>query len=207
MQAATDRGGLVDHLGPAKRVTANIRKRKNLMPVFPIKTRCLPAALILALLMLPSLACVISGSPSASPTPTATDRPTSTPTPTVTPTFAPIATPQGLLEYDQRSEFSVTLRSVDAAVHEHFYAISGYLHARGYETDIDSFESNIGDMDILLYGAPACTDALDDLVVILEGRLDITGLKRQRFASDDAYYNWKHLVIQIKSINLFSPYL
>lgn len=177
------------------------------MPAFPLRTRLLSAAPILSLLIIPSLACGISGAPSASPTPTATDRPTSTPTPTVTPTFAPLATPQGLLEDDQRSAFTVTLRSVDAAIHERFYAISGYLHERGYDTHIDSFGSNIGEMDVLLYGAPACNDALDDLAVILTGRLDITGLERKRFGSDDAYYNWNQLVIQIKSINLFGPYL
>ncbi|MGB7538871.1 MAG: hypothetical protein WBM17_10045, partial [Anaerolineales bacterium] len=108
---------------------------------------------------------------------------------------------------DQRSGYTVILRSSDDAVHERLYAISGYLHERGYETDIDSYQSDIGDKDIILYGAPSCNDAIDDLTVILEGRLDITGLERSRFIPEDAMYDWKYIVIQIKSIHQFDPNL
>jgi hypothetical protein len=169
--------------------------------------KALSASLLLGILASSPLACIISGSPPASPTPTATSRPTITLAPTATPTFAPIPNPEGLLSYDQRSGYTVILRSSDAAVHERLYAISGYLQERGYVTDIDSLQSDVGDKDIILYGAPSCNDAIDDLTVILEGRLDISGLERSRFGSDDAYFNWTHLVIQIKSISRFDPHL
>ncbi|MGB7540107.1 MAG: hypothetical protein WBM17_16315, partial [Anaerolineales bacterium] len=162
------------------------------MPASPVWTRRLSVAPILTFLFLFSVACGISGSPQASPTPTATRNPTSTSTPTAIPTFTPIPNPEGLLTSDQRSGYTVILRSSDDAVHERLYAISGYLQDRGYVTDIDSYQSDIGDMDIILYGAPSCNDAIDDLTVILEGRLDITGLERSRFIPEDAMYDWKY---------------
>jgi hypothetical protein len=176
------------------------------MPAFPIRTRRLSVVLILSLLFLSSVACGISGSPQSSPTPSATSSPTSTSTPTATPTFAPIPIPEGLLTYDQRSEYKVILRATGGdEVHERIYAISGYLQERGYMTGIDTLTSNVGEMDIILYGAPSCNDAIDDLAVILEGRLDITGLEQSRFIPEDAMYNRKYIVIQIDSAERFRP--
>jgi hypothetical protein len=172
-----------------------------------IRTRRLFIVSILTFLFLSSIACSISGSSQASPTPSATSSLTSA-APTATSTFAPIPTPEGLLAYDERSAYTIVLRTTgNGEIHERFYAISGYLQERGYVTGIDSLTSDIGDMDIILYGAPSCNDAIDDLAVILKGRLDITGLERSRFGSEDAYYNWNHIVIQISSPELFDSTL
>jgi hypothetical protein len=168
----------------------------------PSKKKLLAAAPFLVAILLSSIACDLSLTPAAAPTPTFTPNPTSTVTPT--PTFAPILTPAGLLTSRQRSGYTVILRSPDAEIHERLYAISGYLHDRGYETATDSLQSDVGSMDIILYGDPSCLEAIDDLTAVLKGRLDLEGVERRRFGSDDAYYAWPHIVIQITSVDRFS---
>jgi hypothetical protein len=166
--------------------------------------KLLPALLLAVAFGLSSYSCTAFTPMQASPTPTATISPTSTHAPTASPTFAPIPVPEGQLTYDQRSGYTVILRATGGdEVHERLYAISGYLQERGYITGIDNHTSNVGDMDIILFGAPSCNDAIDDLTAILNGRLDIANLGRMRFISEDAMYSSKYIVIQMKSIGRF----
>jgi hypothetical protein len=157
------------------------------------------ALFVLICLALPSLSCNTFASMLASPTPTVTP----TLTPTVTPTASP--TPADLLTPAERSQYLVILRYVGEPVHTNFYKIQNYLIAKGYSVDIDSGPSMVGDIDIILYGLPKCLQAIDDLTGLLKGKLDISGLSRQQFTSADQSSTSPHIVIQIKSMDLFGP--
>jgi len=155
------------------------------------------AALLLACLTLSSLSCTTITSLWASPTPTIT------PSPTITPTFTPDPTPEGLIFHDQRSGYLVILRYVGDDVRKSFTPVLQFLTAQGYSVTLSPGPSDVGDMDVILFGALSCGDAIDDLTLLLRGRLDISGLARMRFSTDDVSYNAKTIVIQIKSIGLF----
>jgi hypothetical protein len=161
--------------------------------------RLLTAALLLGILLLPSLACTTVDSFFASPTPTATSTPTITPSPTPSPT------PELRLSLDQRGKYLVILRYVGAPVQSRFLGILEYLAGQGFKTQIDQGPSKISNGDIILFGALSCNDALDDITILLQGKLDIHGLERVRFTPDDASYELKNIVIQIKSMELFGP--
>lgn len=167
--------------------------------------KLLSALLLLGALGLSSLSCTTITSLWASPTPTITPSSTPTATPTITPTFTPSPTPEALLSSEERSEYLVILRYVNEDVHKRFFRVAEFLLERGYRVEIDAGPSAIGDRDIILYGALSCNDAIDDLTILLKGKLDIEGLERKRFTTADVSYESKNIVIQIQSINLFGP--
>jgi hypothetical protein len=135
----------------------------------------------------------------------ATPTPTFTPTPTVTPTPKPSPTPEAQLSPRERADYLVILRAVNARVRVRFSAIREFLQEQGYQVDIDEGKSDIGGVDVILYGALSCLDAIDDLTVLLQGKLEIRDLDRVRFVPADLYYNGKHVVIQIDDADRFSP--
>ncbi|MGB7538872.1 MAG: hypothetical protein WBM17_10050 [Anaerolineales bacterium] len=161
--------------------------------------KLLSASLMFGVLASSSLACTTITSLLASPTPTATQ------TPTITPTATPEPTPENLLSPAERSDYRVILRYVGEDVRTRFYPVMTFLLDQGYMVEMDSGPSNVGDMDIILFGSLSCNAALDDLEVILGGKLDITHLTRMRFGPDDASYSRKNIVIQIQSLSLFGP--
>ncbi len=163
--------------------------------------RLLSAALLFGLFALSSLSCTTLTSFWVTPTPTFT------PTQTVTPTFTPSPTPKLVLPVEERKDYHVILRYVGEDVRVRFDAVREFLEAEGFQVNIDSGPSNVGNMNVILFGSPACNDAIDDLTILLKGKLDIQGLERMRFTSDDAYYEAKNLVIQINSIERFGPEL
>jgi hypothetical protein len=153
--------------------------------------------LFLAVLILPSLSCTAISGLVASPTPTAT----ATPEPTATP--QPTPTVESILTREQRSQYLVILRYIGPAVGQKFAPIQDYLQGMGYKAQIDEGPSNVGDMDIILFGALNCNTAIDDLEGILAGKLDITRLTRMRFLPADTGYLKNNIVIQIRSTSLF----
>jgi len=161
--------------------------------------KLLCVSLLLAALILPSISCTTITSLFASPTPTATATPTNTPTPT------PKPTPESILRPAERAGYLVILRTVDNAVRAKFTAVRDYLAGQGYTVQMDEGPSAVGDMDIILFGALACNTAIDDLELILAGRLDITRLTRMRFDPADSGYERKTIVIQIIDANRFGP--
>ena len=167
------------------------------------------AAWLLSGLGVFSLSCTTVTSLWATPTPTATPSPTPTATPTRTPTRTPTAssspTPEGLLSFDERAEYLVILRYTTQGVRSRFQKIQAFLMGQGYPVEIDPGQSIIGDMDVILFGALSCNDAIDDLVILLDGRLDIHGLDRVRFTDGDASYEKENVVIQIRSTGLLGP--
>lgn len=173
------------------------------MRAFFLRTKFLSTVPVLAFLLSSAAACNWGGSPQASPATTWTPVLTQTLTPTASSTFTPSPTPEGLLSSSQRNHYKVILRHSGYGVIDRLFAIAGYLQYRGYLTDIDGAPSAIGEMDIILYGDPSCNNALDDITILLKGKLDLEGLERKRFGSEDAAYEWTEIVIQIKSIELF----
>jgi hypothetical protein len=167
----------------------------------------LPAALLLGGFAISSLSCTTVTALWATPTPTATPSPTPTATRTFTPTATssptPSPTPEGLLAAADRAEYLVILRYTKEAVRGRFQAIQAFLMDQGYQVEIDAGQSVVGDMDVILYGALSCGQAIDDLTVILDGRLDIHDLDRVRFSFGDASYEKKNIVIQIQSVGRF----
>jgi hypothetical protein len=162
-------------------------------------SKLLSAALLFCALAASSLSCTTITSLIASPTPTAT------PTPTITPTPTPEPTPENLLSPAERSEYLIILRHVGEDVLESMDPVELFLIDQGYTVTVDSGPSNVGDMDIILFGSLACNVAIDDLEIILAGKLDLTHLTRMRLGFDDASYDRKNIIIQIKSTNLFGP--
>ncbi len=169
--------------------------------------KLLSALLLLGAPGLSSLSCTTITSLWASLTPTATSTPTPTLTPTITPTETPSPTPEPLLTVAERPEYYVILRYVNEDVQNRFFEIQEYLTEQGYAVTLDAGPSAVGNMDIILFGALSCNDAIDDLTILLKGKLDIGGLERRRFGSDDVSYERKGIVIQIQTIGLFGPEL
>ena len=162
-------------------------------------SKLLSAGLLLGALAVSSLSCTTITSLIASPTPAAT------PTPAITPTPTPEPTPENLLTPAERSEYLVILRYVGEDVQDSMDPIELFLLDQGYTVTMNPGPSNVGDMDIILFGSLACAAALDDLEILLAGKLDITHLSRMRLSFDDASYNRKNIIIQIKSLGLFGP--
>jgi cell division septation protein DedD len=178
---------------------------KRTSSAFPSRSA---AGVCLGILVLCSLSCTAVTSRWAAPSPTVTPSPTPTTTPTATntPTRTPSPTPEGLLAADARAEYLVILRYTNQEVRSRFQKIQAFLIDQGYQVEIDAGQSVVGDMDIILFGALSCKDAVDDLIILLEGRLDIDGLERVRFKAGDASYEKQNIVIQIRSIELFGPH-
>jgi hypothetical protein len=153
--------------------------------------RVLSAALLLTMLGFSSLSCTTITRLWATPT--------LTPTPTITPT------PEAILSSTERADYLVILRTVDEEVRIRFTAIRQFLHEQGYEVGINEGKSDIGNMDVIMYGALSCLDAIDDLTIILQGKLEIRDLDRVRFNPADLYYKGKHIVIQINDAGRFGP--
>jgi hypothetical protein len=163
----------------------------------PIGPGTRKALLLPILLALSSLSCSTVSSLWTPPTPTAT--------PTAEPTATPSATPEALLTEEQRGDYLVILRYVSDAVRERFVPVSDFLNLQGYTATIDEGPSRIGDMDVFLYGSPACNDAIDDLILLLHDRLALQDLDRVRFDPNDLSHTKKNIVIQIKDIDRFDP--
>ncbi len=178
-----------------------LREKIIMRVLHPSRSKLLAAIVLGCGLALPSLSCSTISSLWASPTPTVTP----TPTPTATPTITPSPTPGALLSTGERSGYLVILRYVGEEVHQRLFAIQEYLVQQGYTVDIDAGPSAIGSMDVIQFGALSCNQAIDDLTALLEGRLSLRGLERVRFISADASYNKQNIVIQIQSVNRFSP--
>jgi hypothetical protein len=64
-----------------------------------------------------------------------------------------------------------------------------------------------GDSEPILLGDMRCNNAIDDLEVILAGKLKIDNLTRVQFTPSDLRYNSTHIILQIKSLDLFDPNL
>jgi hypothetical protein len=157
------------------------------------------------MLLLSSLSCTSLTSFFVPPTPTATPTATPTLTPTATPTETPSPTPEPLLSREERGEYYLILRYISDAVQQRFLPIQDFLSQQGYTVDIDEGPSMVGDMDVILYGAPSCLDAIDDLILLLHDKLALQDLEPTRFTSDDLGYNEKTIVIQIRDIDRFDP--
>lgn len=163
------------------------------------RSKLLSAGLLLGALAASSLSCTTITSLIVRPTPSATLTPTITPTPT------PEPTPENLLSSAERAEYLVILRYVGDDVRDRINPVMSFLIDQGYTVVMDAGPSNVGDMDIILFGSLACNAALDDLEILLAGKLDITHLTRMRLGFDDASYDRKNIIIQIKNIGLFGP--
>jgi hypothetical protein len=172
---------------------------------FPSRPRLRLAVVLLAALVLSSLSCSTIGSLWATPTPTITPSPTPTVTPSTTPTFTPSPTQEALLSKEERSEYMVILRYVSEGVRTRFLPVKEFLAQQGYTVTIDEGPSSIGDMDVILYGALSCNDAIDDLIILLHDKLALQDLDRVRFDSKDTSYQKKNIVIQIKDFDRFDP--
>jgi hypothetical protein len=159
----------------------------------------LSVSILLAALILPSLSCSAVANLLASPTPAATATPEATATPAAT------ATPESLLTRDERSQYLVILRYIGSDVRQNFFAVQDYLKTSGYNVQIDEGPSNVGDMDIILFGSLQCNAAIDDLESILTGKLDLSHLTRMRFQPADTGYLKPNIVVQIRSASLFGP--
>jgi hypothetical protein len=162
-------------------------------------SRARSAVLLLAAVMLTSLSCNTVGSLFATPTFTPS------PTATLTPTITPSPTLEFRLSQAERGDYLVILRYTSEAVKDRFGPIMSFLNQQGFSAKIDEGPSSVGDMDVILYGATSCNDAIDDLTLLLHDTLAIRDLDRIRFDSNDLSYTKKNIVIQIKDIDRFDP--
>jgi hypothetical protein len=120
----------------------------------------------------------------------ATPKPTLTPTPAV-----------------NRSYFTIYLRYIPAADHDQVDKLFNRLQALGYNVerqDQDSFDSWSHQQNAILYGDPACLDAIADLLANTGQVASLSGFELIRYSSGDAWYTAPNIVIQLVD-NTFVP--
>jgi hypothetical protein len=156
------------------------------------QTKLLTPTLLLMCLVLSSITCSSANSLLAGTAPE-----------TATPSTTEETIPQGLLSTAERSQYSVILRSDSADIRNRFQPIQDFLADQGYSVAIDNGKSDLSDMDIIQFGQLSCKDAIDDMEILLEGRLDLRSLTRMRFPFEDSKYAGWEIVIQIQDAGLF----